>query len=251
MTETLIRIIRLISLYGYRGVLIYFQLRKGRSALVKLPGIKYSINIRGGTSDLAIFNQIFVNKEYEIDLSYKPEFIIDAGANIGLSAVYFANRFPEASIIAIEPEKANFDSLQQNTGDYPRIYCLKLALSNTPGKIVKIMDDGNSESGYMTQDSDEPVGKIVDEAETTTIDQLMDQYRLSYIDLLKIDIEGSEKELFSSNYESWLPKTRCLVVETHDRMKLGCSKSLFDALQHYNFSCTPHGENLVFTNNNL
>ncbi len=241
----------MISLYGYRGVLIYFRLRKGRSAVINLPGIKHTIKIRGGTSDLAIFNQIFVNKEYEFDLNFKPEFIIDAGANIGLSAVYFTNRFPEASIVAIEPEKANFDSLKRNTGDYPRIYCLKLALSNTPGKTVKVMDGGNSESGYMTQDAGEPIGEIVDIAETTTIDQLMDQYRLSYIDLLKIDIEGSEKELFSSNYERWLPKTRCLVVETHDRMKLGCSKSLFDALRHYDFSCTPHGENLVFTNNNL
>jgi hypothetical protein len=52
------------------------------------------------------------------------------------------------------------------------------------------------------------------------------------IDLLKIDIEGAEAELFSTNYESWLPKTRVIVIELHDA---NCTKIVKTVLSQYNF----------------
>ena len=77
----------------------------------------------------------------------------------------------------------------------------------------------------------------------------MADYGITVLDLVKIDIEGAEKELFENGYEKWLPKTRVLVVELHDRMKPGCSKSVFSAICQYDFSFSHKGENLIFTNN--
>ena len=84
---------------------------------------------------------------------------------------------------------------------------------------------------------------------TISISKIMKDNNITVIDLLKIDIEGAEKELFESSFESWLPNTRVLVVELHDRMKPGCSKSVFSAICKYDFSFSHKGENLIFTNN--
>ena len=74
---------------------------------------------------------------------------------------------------------------------------------------------------------------------------------LSRIDILKIDIEGAEKELFSSGFENWLPRTKILFVEVHDDMKKGSSKSVFNATSKYNFRFTMQHENLVFINEDI
>ena len=71
------------------------------------------------------------------------------------------------------------------------------------------------------------------------------------LDVVKLDIEGAEKEVFRAGFESWLPKTRLLIVELHDRMVPGCSKSLFDAVSKYDFDCETRWENLIFYNKQL
>ena len=67
----------------------------------------------------------------------------------------------------------------------------------------------------------------------------------------KMDIEGSEREVFSIDAEHWLPITKCIIIELHDRMKDGCSTAVFKALSQFNFECTIKGENLVFINKDL
>ena len=68
--------------------------------------------------------------------------------------------------------------------------------------------------------------------------------------LLKIDIEGAEKNLFESNYENWLPKTKMIMIETHDRMIENCSYIVMKTLNENNFLLytTTNGGTLVFYN---
>jgi hypothetical protein len=84
-----------------------------------------------------------------------------------------------------------------------------------------------------------------------SIATIMQEQEWEHIDLLKIDIEGSEKEVFESNYENWLPSTKSIVIELHDQMKKGCSRSVFAAISKYNFSFSFSDENLVFINEDL
>lgn len=69
------------------------------------------------------------------------------------------------------------------------------------------------------------------------------------IDLLKLDVEGAEKEIFSVNYENWLPYTKVIMIELHDRFKHGCSKAFFSAVAKYDFSFSIRGENCILVNN--
>lgn len=60
----------------------------------------------------------------ETDFGQNLAFIIDAGANIGLTSVYLANRFPNARILALEVDQQNFELLAENARPYPtsRLY---------------------------------------------------------------------------------------------------------------------------------
>ncbi len=71
---------------GLPGISIYFKLKMPGDRMVRVPGIKYPIMMRAGRADKITFREIFMRKEYAIDLpaSIKPEFIIDGGANAGL-----------------------------------------------------------------------------------------------------------------------------------------------------------------------
>ena len=76
------------------------ELPKGTIFSVNLPDLAHPITMRAGTSDMWVFDQIFLYKEMETDLGQNISFIIDAGANIGLTSAYLANRFPSAKILA-------------------------------------------------------------------------------------------------------------------------------------------------------
>jgi FkbM family methyltransferase len=219
---------------------------------IYLPKISSAIHLRPQSSDLPTFHQIFTFKEYDMRIGFDPHFIIDAGANIGLAAVFFANKYPNAKIIAIEPEKSNFEMLEKNSKNYKNIFLCKRALSNQSDFILNVVDKGFGNWGFVTEIEDSTAStNIIDSVKTITIEEIVRENNVEYIDLLKIDIESGEKELFESNYEYWLPKTRFLIIELHDGIKMGSSKSFFKAISHYDFSYHNRGENLLFINRNI
>ena len=82
---------------------------------------------------------------------------------------------------------------------------------------------------------------------------LMRNYDLSQIDVLKMDIERAKKQLFLKNYEQWLPKVKMIIIELHEWLKPGCSKSFFEAVQKtfVNYSYSVCGENTIIENKDL
>lgn len=242
-------IICLAKSYGILGVLIYLRLKLGFTNGFSLPNVFHPIYLRKNTSDIPTFQSIFTYKEYEVDLNFVPWSIIDAGANVGLAAIYFANKYAKSRIVSIEPEKTNFGVLERNTKDYKNILPIKKALSSQSNNIINIVDNGLGNWGFITETKEMSRGKnVTDFAETITIEDIMKQHDMEYIDILKIDIEGAEKDVFETNYQYWLPKTRCLMVELHDRLTPGSSKVVFKAVSEYDFSYVQSGENLVFIN---
>jgi hypothetical protein len=82
---------------------------------------------------------------------------------------------------------------------------------------------------------------------TITINDLLDELRVDQIDLLKLDIEGSEKELFEDPAKNrWLSRTRAVIVELHDHFKPGCTAAVEAALAGQNFIRSQRGENILF-----
>jgi FkbM family methyltransferase len=235
-------------IYSLVNLIILLRLSKK----IYLPGYSLPINLRTKSTDLLTFHQIFTFKEYDMHFKDEPKFIIDAGANIGLAALYFNKNYPKAKIIAIEPEKANFKMLEINSKNHKNFYLYKRALSNQANLVLNVVDKGLGNWGFVTE-GEGSLGKqsVVDTVQTITIDEIMNEYNLEFIDLLKIDIEGGEKELFDSNYENWLPRTKYIAIELHDGIKMGSSKSFFKAISQYNFSYHKKGDNLLFVNRDI
>ncbi|MCC0727049.1 FkbM family methyltransferase [Clostridioides sp. ZZV14-6045] len=220
--------------------------KKKSEGLYKIEGFNKIIKMRENTSDIQVYKQIFIDNEYELNIDVNPKVIIDAGANIGLATVYFKQIYPESLVIAIEPEKYNFELLKYNTHEYKKMIPLQAALWNED-TFVSVTDEGFGEWGFMTKECQD---EDIDNVRSITIDKIMSEYNLHEIDILKIDIEGAEKEVFQ-NHEYWLPKTKLIIIELHDRMKDGCSDSVWNAINKYDFKYYEKGENIVFINNLL
>lgn len=228
----------------FQGLKIFFKIRIFKKETIHLN--KYGrINLRTNSSDADIFNQVFLDKEYDIDMPYQPKFIIDAGANIGLTSIFLAHKFPLSKIISIEPETQNFDLLQRNTATLSNVYSLKKALWITDGKIA--LSKSSSNDSHQIKEMEEN-SELVN---SITLKTILNEYNPGTIDILKMDVEGAEKEIFSVDTENWLPRVAVLIIELHDRIKPGCSMNLFNALNGYDYTMSVKGELLIFRFNNF
>jgi len=196
--------------------------------------------IREKTSDIEVFKQIFIDKDYGFPVNIDPKLIIDGGANAGYASLFFADRFPKAEIIAIEPEDSNFEVLVKNTARYKQIKPIKAGLWHKKVNL-KIVDKNVDKWGFRTEESDCHNTDVP----AMTIDEILKQSKHNEIDILKLDVEGAEKEIFSYNYDSWLGKVNILIIELHDKMKPGCGEAFYSAIKKYNFEKALSGENII------
>jgi FkbM family methyltransferase len=238
-------LINCLTAFGWRGLIIYLKVRTRMTRSVSLPGIRHPFRLRPQRADGISFREIFLRRLYDLSLpqTIQPKVIIDGGANIGMTSIFFANRYPNARIISVEPDENNFTVLADNVRPYPQITPVKSAIWHKKEQI-HVVDKGYGDRGFMIEKN--APGTTVLEA--MSLPDLLQAHGITQIDILKLDIEGSEKEVFSQNYESWLPYTRCLIIELHDRMKPGCSQTVFKALLAYDFSLSIQGDNLLFIN---
>jgi FkbM family methyltransferase len=212
----------------------------------RVIGYRRAINLRFGTSDINTFYQIFIRKDYNIEYQ-NPEVIIDAGANTGLFALWMKKRYPDAKIICIEPDTENFQMLQKNVSHCKNVYCENCGLWYR-NVDLKVHDKYNmGKWGIVVEES---VGDVTVPA--ITVNQLLEKYNLSNIDLFKIDIETSEKYLFSENFDTWLPKVKQLIIELHDPLQEGCAQTFFSAVlkSFSKFKFGVRGENIIINNIN-
>ncbi|HJW18347.1 MAG TPA: FkbM family methyltransferase [Flavisolibacter sp.] len=229
------------------AVSIYRKIKSKKQEGFKVSRLRHPFSMRNNAYDFATFEEVILRETYNVQIDFTPRYIIDGGGNIGLTAAYFATRFPEASIITLEPDRENFSLLQKNTSLYKNIIPVNSGLWWRSADLI-VKDTGLGNNGFVVEEVEK---NTVGSVPALSIADIMLQQGWNHIDLVKLDVEGSEKEIFSSGYQNWLPKTRVLIVEVHDRMKKGCSKSLLNAVNSFNFSLEIAGENLVFRNEEL
>ena len=234
------------KLYGIRGLIATAAHRltnHPKELSVRYEGSR--VYLRFGTSDHCVYQQVMVRKEYEVELGFTPEVIVDAGANVGLTTIYYAHRYPTARIIAIEPEASSFAMLCKNVRKYRQVVTVNAALWTRDGVIsIAEPDPGSGAWGAWGFTVREGSGTMV---RAITLPTLMRDLELSAIDVLKIDIEGAEKEVFESC--TWMDRVRTMVIETHDRYKPGCAAAVDQATTK--FSSRQHGEHTVYTHHSL
>lgn len=232
-----------------------YHIKNGVTIFLNLLNTKREISVkwkshpllflRNNQSDVYIFKQVFLDQQYRLfNFPLKSaNRIIDAGANIGLAAIYFADQFPAAEIICIEPESNNFRQLQKNTAPYKNISVENAAVWSKEMSVVITNENSTLSAGFMvgeTKDllSDEAIPAI-------TIYSLMKKYNWSDIDIVKLDVEGAEKEIFANDQAfEWLSKTKLLIIELHDNSVANCSKYFYKALESFEYEAFYHHENI-------
>lgn len=223
---------------GWRWVIAERILRRLhiKEITLKCKGLNRRISCRVATSDIFEYQHLLGPKRDNIDLPGCPRVIVDAGANVGYSVLRFRLEFPDALIIAIEPEPDNISQFKKNCNGDKNIILEQKALWSTRARL-RIRSLDASPNGFQVEE--DPGGNV----SAISVSNLLVKYKLSRIDLLKIDIEGSEKTVFESPETAiWLERVGMILIETHDRIQSGCSEAVLQAVTPLFHHCGDRGE---------
>jgi FkbM family methyltransferase len=187
------------------------------------------IFLRSATSDWFTFDQIFINEDYNLKaLKRYPEFealyaqysaegvplILDLGANIGLSSVYFHHVWPSSKIVAVEPSEDNFRVLRENFGNNEQFEALLAGIASRTSKLA-LTDPSVEKNAFTTTTLDDSAEGGIS---GVTVPGILSRHPRSggyFPFIVKIDIEGFESELFSGNTD-WINEFPVLIIEMHD-----------------------------------
>jgi FkbM family methyltransferase len=229
----------LIELYG--------RDKPSRLIKIKPKNEAHPIYLRSTRSDRSIFWQCIVRQQYDItefqqyrslQQRYKTflekgkiPYIIDCGANVGLSVRELSKMFPLANIIAIEPDPDNIRLLRLNTeGRAIKINIIEgavwskecqLQITNRndgaasyqvnefPDKELQITGLGASANTKSDSENQESLIKAV------TVNSILQGYQIDELLVIKLDVEGAQKEIFSAE-TSWMEKVSLTIIELDD-----------------------------------
>lgn len=206
------------------------------------------INLRKfPSSDWFVYNQVFLEKEYYpiVKLLQRKGYdhlsrlnIVDAGANIGLTSIYFHDIFPNSRIVAIEPELSNYDLITKNLSleQKENITVVNGALWNKTANLEIVL--GNLE--WSTRVVEDEKGLVLG----YSVDKIRECFfKNDKIHFLKIDIEGGEKDIFESNNLNFLNFTEIIAIEVHEAFIE--SVYIENILTNYGFDISHSGELLI------
>lgn len=199
--DSLLRYARRLPLPGRR-----------RSCTVKLCSDPDPVYLRLGSSDGFVLEEIFITRVYEPATSRAElapvKQIIDLGANAGFSVRLWRRCYPDASVIAVEPDAGNFRACQLNVGNANHAQLVQACISAKPGQVH--LDRTNEECAFTM--TDKCMGEPI---EAITVPMLLERCRAEpVIDILKVDIEGAEREVFA-NCSDWIARVRAIIIELH------------------------------------
>ncbi|MRR22216.1 FkbM family methyltransferase [bacterium] len=223
--------------------LLYFLRRDGEFS-IRINGKRFFL--RGRSVDFSVLNSIIGKGEYDIEPGFVPGIIVDAGANTGASTLYFRMRFPEARIIAVEPEASNFSLLSRNMEAWPGVQCINAALWFRDGWLSL----RNPSADHYAYQFDEIEGSDTT-VRSLSLSTLMADAGAETIDILKMDIEGAEYQIFSHSNTDWLRKVKMVIVELHEYINPGVEELFMKAAESVPHRIFLKGENTVLINTGL
>jgi FkbM family methyltransferase len=226
---------------AYRRLVVSENNSTDHTVQIKIPGLARALRLRADAVDRMVFEQVFLDEQYGAHLNFEPSLIIDGGAHIGLASVFLARKFPKAVIYAIEPDEANFELLCRNVAQFPRVIPIKAALWGAPS-VLTISNPDSASWAFRVTDQTNSAGPAVI---GITLEELLAWSGARSIDILKLDVEGAELNIFSTARANWLARTRAIFIELHDRLVKGCSDAFERAVAPYLFDRSVSGECLI------
>jgi FkbM family methyltransferase len=191
------------------------------------------INIEEVT-DLKAFWQIFLRRIYRVRFSDRV--ILDLGANIGIFTLYAARCSPQAEIFAFEPFPSTYRRLLATVRHHnldSRVNCFNSAVTGTEG--VRLMPDASVPSQRRAVASPGSAVAHGTAVAGKTLEALLEENRLLKVDLMKMDIEGSEYEVLLSTSQKILSRISRIALEYHGDSAPYSKQQLFEHLQSAGF----------------
>lgn len=221
-----------------------------------------TIILRPTDSDLFVASQVFGWREYELPRELeaglatlvrswcaggKVPIIVDGGANIGYSSLFFASKFPESTVLAVEPNPESHELLIRNVSRRPNVVPVQAALwRDEDGVNLEFEEHGSWAVRTVAPRRDHSVTRSV------TLERLTENIAGGRLLICKLDIEGAEREVCAASARI-LRSAACVIVETHDFLfnDGGCRAAVIDALASAMAGPVLIGENLVFVSSSL
>ena len=256
MVNPISKLTREYQTFGFRFLAEGIQAEFRKKGSVTVPTKRFgSITFRRSEDDLAILRAVLEYGEYDtariphaedrlrrayqemLDAGKTPV-IVDAGANIGAATIWFAAHYPRATVVAIEPEPGNVEILRKNIGHFKNVIVLDGAIGANGGYVT--INSRTASVAGRTERADDGI-KIY------TVQDAVDAVPNGALFIAKIDIEGFEKDLFSTNID-WIDQASAVMLEPHDWMLPGekSSHSFQKALGDKGFDIFVQGENLFY-----
>lgn len=214
--------------------------RGGPAESLAAPGIAHPVRVRPGTTDAGVFEDTLLRRMYGVlEPRQTVRFIIDAGANAGYASVFFANRWPGATIVALEPDSSNFELAAANIGPYPQVTARKLALWPTK-TFLKVQGSNREDAITVVEVADAA------QADCEAIDplSLVRDAGADRISIFKCDIEGGEEPLFRIHPDPWLEITDNIMMEIHSP---AAEAVVYSAMARHPFDAFRYRELHVFS----
>ena len=229
-------------------------------------GARREFHYRSASTDESVIKDVFQSGHYDVgrlrraaelteyvgrqaQTGLQP-LIVDAGANIGASAVYFVIAYPNARVVALEPDVGNFGLLSKNTADL-NVEALNAAISSTRGR-ARVFDPGEGAWGYRTKlISEDEI--FTDAVPRVTINDIYNSHSSGFFPfIVKIDIEGAEFDLFSGSTE-WVERTPLIIIELHDWLlpKSGTSRPFLECISRLDRDFVQIGQEIFSIANDL
>jgi FkbM family methyltransferase len=233
MKERISRAMKLASyLHSYTAAL---GMREGLAALTatyllrrhgqlaEIPRKSGTVWLRDNPADRFTFRLVFIERDYDtswwrqnharLQRRYdhalskgRVPIIVDAGANIGMASIWFAEQFPKAIVHAVEPDEGNFSMLARNAVGRP-IVPLAGAVWDRPTRLHIANPDGASDAFRVVEGDGD--------LRAYSIPEIVSLEPRGELFIVKVDIEGGEASLFRSNTE-WARDAALIIIEPHD-----------------------------------
>jgi FkbM family methyltransferase len=191
------------------------------SSLASLRWSGRDIFYRSGTADPFVLYQILLKRgrkaEYFVPPAFKPNTILDIGSNIGASILYFHEQFSEAKIFGFEPHPDTFRVLEKNVAGLNGVTVFNYGLGAAHQRVAVAADDvnfGAFNTRGVFKDRGFPATPV--ECEVRRLDDVLLELGIARVDLMKIDCEGAEADVFSALPDAILNRCQWIVGEFHD-----------------------------------
>lgn len=192
-------------------VLLYRALQLG-----DLPTMnrERTITLHGGTEltyrlnrgDIQGVREVWLDQAYRLPFDLPPTVVIDLGANIGLTSLFFAQNYGSDAVVAVEPDSSN-----------ARLARANLSRNGVSGEVVEAAVGARDGSARFQVARESNLGRlsgIGPEVPVVSMPSLLARTPDGFADLVKVDIEGAEEQVLSGDL-GWLDRIGSMIVEFH------------------------------------